>query len=366
MKIGIDGRAFQGNLTGIGKYVSELCRVLDRCLPDARFYIYSQLPICMPVNSKRWIHRQDPSILAKYMKSVLWLKLSCGRLCSQDDLDAFWSIGHFSPRLSKKIKRILIVHDVIFRVLPESMPLFHLSSHKLFFKKEVNRANLIITNSMGTSERLNQYYGRNADIIINPPVSKSFYPRSRQQIQKFLKKYNISSPYLLSVAKKAPIKNLQMLIRVYIKMKKEGSLPKHNLVLVGGDGWRYKGTHSLLSRNENNGIIDLGYIPENELPILYSGSDIFIFPSIYEGFGIPVLEARMCGARIVTSDIPELHEAGGDNAIYIVPSEEGIKKGILECINNKSDINCNKQIHHSAEAKAIELARAFKDLVKEL
>ena len=99
MKIGIDGRALQRNRAGIGRYIFELCRELDKVLSDATFYLYSQIPVEMPVRTKRWVPRIDQFPYSKNMKSVAWLKFRCGCLCKTDNLDVFWASSTFLPKL---------------------------------------------------------------------------------------------------------------------------------------------------------------------------------------------------------------------------------------------------------------------------
>ena len=100
----------------------------------------------------------------------------------------------------------------------------------------------------------------------------------------------------------------------------------HKLLLVGDRGWKDSSIVELVRNSES--VIRLGFVDDTSLAALYSGADAMIYPSTYEGFGMPVLEARACGARVVTSDLPELREAGGDDAIYVTPTEEGICSGI--------------------------------------
>ncbi len=129
-----------------------------------------------------------------------------------------------------------------------------------------------------------------------------------------------------------PIKNLDLLVKTFINIKNQGLLPQYKLVLIGGKGWKYKNLVDRIACNERDPIVSRGYVTNEDLPPLYTGAEIFIFPSIYEGFGMPVLEARACGTRVVTTDIPELREAGGSDAIYIKPTQESIQQGILDAL----------------------------------
>jgi glycosyltransferase involved in cell wall biosynthesis len=334
LKIGIDGRALQGNLTGVGVYIYELCRHLDKYLPDAVFFIYTNAPVTMPVIAKRWLLRFDSGIIARHLKPVLWLKVRCGYFCRKDELDIFWGTASFLPKLPAKVKTITTVFDLNFKICPETMSFAHLLAHKLFFVKDLRKTEKIITISQGTSKKIFKLTGRMPDGVVRPGASEYFSPQPEDKVKDYLKTLGINKPYILSVATWEPRKNLQLLINVFLAMKKQGLLPRYKLVLAGGSGWKDRQIHDLLeSKFAKDNIIQLGHVPHSQLPMIYSGAEIFAFPSQYEGFGIPVLEARSCGVKIVTSDTSELREAGGDDAVYVKPTFEGIRDGLMLSIN---------------------------------
>ncbi len=355
MRIGIDGRALQGAQTGVGRYVCELCRELDRALPTAQFFVYSSVPFEMPVLSERWVLRLDKSPLAKYMKPVLWIKYRCGFLCKKDNLDVFWGAATFLPQLPCTVQTVITVYDLNFKIVPETMSITHRWAFRLFFKKDVARANAVTAISRGSSDRLFSLFGRAADAIVYPAIDASFSPQSEARVQEVLLQHALSGPYLLAVATWEPRKNLELLIHTFLGMKKQGLLSEHKLVLVGGRGWKDQRLAALLSGADS--IIPLGYVPDDQLAPLYSGADIFIFPSIYEGFGMPVAEARACGTKVVASDTPELREAGGENVIYIVPTAEGIQDGILKALPQpKMRAKTNSANIRSWKSSAVTLA----------
>ncbi len=327
MKIGIDGRALQGSRTGVGRYVFELCKELDRQLPEALFYVYSNIPLEMPVSSGRWILRIDPFPWVARMKSLIWLKMRCGVLCREDDLDVFWGAATFLPNLPRSVRTIITSYDLNFLFAPDTMSLTHRWAFKLFFKRDLERADSVLAISQGTSDRLGKFYGRAADGIVYPSVGVSFKPQSEVTILETLSQLGLSRPYILAVATWEPRKNLELLMGAFINIKKKGFLEEYKLVLAGGRGWKDERLATFLAGN--NDVIPIGFVPDQHLAPLYSGAAIFIFPSIYEGFGMPVLEARACGTKVITTDSPELREAGGRDAIYIFPIEHEIEKALL-------------------------------------
>jgi glycosyltransferase involved in cell wall biosynthesis len=333
MRIGIDGRELASERRGIGRYVFELSRELDRHLPDAEFLVYNRAPVSLPVESDRWIMRVDPSRLGRRLSPLLWLKARAGLICRRDELDVFWGTSAFLPALATNVRTVLTVHDLCHVFTPETFHPLHLMGVRLFFARDVRRADTVLAVSEGTSNRLYEHLGRRADAIVSPAVREGFAPRSDQASEVCRNHYHLVGPYVLTVAAWEPRKNLERLVHAFVKMKERGLLTDHKLVLVGKKGSRFKGLVELLERDAGRHTQPLGYVADEYLPALYAGADCFVLPSAYEGFGVPLLEARACGIPVVTSDTPELREAGGPDAIYIEPTEEGIQAGILTAIS---------------------------------
>lgn len=329
IRIGIDGRELEEQRRGIGRYVFELCRELDRVLPNAEVYVYSRVPIEMPVISSRWIPRVEPSSLWQRLSPLLWLKLRGGALCRNDGLDVYWGAAVFLPKLGSKVRTVSTVYDLCFQLTPESLVFRHLQGVRICFARDVLRADTVLSISDGTAARLQSYLGRKADAIVRPAVGDSFRRQTTNDVLTCRQKYGLSFPYILCVASWEPRKNLERLVRTFVEMKSSGVVGDRKLVLVGKRGCRYERLEGLIEDCGMDHVRPLGYVPDEQLPSLYTGADVFVCPSIYEGFGIPVLEARACGTPVVASNTPELREAGGSDAIYVEPTEEGIRTGIL-------------------------------------
>jgi glycosyltransferase involved in cell wall biosynthesis len=358
IRVGIDGRALLGDRSGIGRYVRELCREVDHAMPDAMFYVYSPMPVEMPMASARWIARVDESPLARLCKAALWLKLRAGALCRADMIDAFIGSAVFLPKLESQVRTVSIVYDLNFIHAPETMPFTTRWSYKLFFDNDVRRASRVVAISKGTSDRLEAYLGRRADAIISPAVSSDFRPRTPGEIANVLGHFGIMAPYLIAVGTREPRKNVELVLSSFLAMKEKGELKHHGLVLVGKRGWKNERFERLLARSSDKQIFPLGYVSDEYLPALYSGADALVFPSRYEGFGMPVLEARACGTRVVATDIPEIREAGGDECLYIQPNAEGIREGILKALTMPRpmiDVKCLPSWRSGAQIMASQL-----------
>jgi glycosyltransferase involved in cell wall biosynthesis len=204
---------------------------------------------------------------------------------------------------------------------------------KMFFEASLSRADAIVTNSQGTADRLSAIMGYNAAAVVRPGVSSTFTPQTDGRVAEILTKHSVRRPYVLGVGTLEPRKGIDLLIRAFSSLQSKLDLADYTLVLVGERGWR-AGSLTRLLNGSGPRITWLGFVEDTELIALYSGCDVFVYPSKYEGFGMPVLEARACGARVVTSDSPELREAGGNDAIYVDSSADGIIGGIARSINS--------------------------------
>src|SRR5271170_5432199 len=332
VRIGVDGRRLGPNRKGIGRYVWELCKELDRILPTAQFFLYSPKPPELPPISRRWSIRIDDSAVGQRLPNNLWLATRAGLMSRRDNLDAFWAGTGLLPLLGLKTRSVLTVHDLVQKVAPETMDFKALMATRLFFSRSLAKADAIVTNSSGTAERLEKTFGYRAAAVVRPGLSRVFQPHPESHTTEILARYGVSRPYLLSVSTLEPRKGLEQLIRSFLRMKANGMIADHKLLLVGDRGWKDSSIVELVRNSES--VIRLGFVDDTSLAALYSGADAMIYPSTYEGFGMPVLEARACGARVVTTDLPELREAGDEYVIYVQPTLEGVKTGILQAIGS--------------------------------
>jgi len=327
LRIGLYGAPLAGIRSGIGRYVHELCQRLDGLLPEAEFFVYSPAPIAQAFPSGRWQVRIDNSARTR-LGGYAWLKFGSARLIEQDRLHAFWATRTLLPPLPASTGTVSTVYDLNHLIVPATMSPANRWAHALWLRRDVRRSDLVLAISSGTAERCARMLGRECDGVARPGTDASYRQQSEQRITEVLSRHGLEKPYLLAVGTLEPRKNIAALIEAFLALRAQGNLPGHTLALVGASGWKQKN----LSRRFGdgvNGIRFLGYVPENDLPALYSGTELFVMPSLYEGYGIPAAEARACGACVLASDIPELREAGGLNTRYVQPTTSGLMAGIL-------------------------------------
>lgn len=331
MLIGIDGRPFYGAAAGTGRYVGELCRQLDSLLPEARFKVYGNRAMQLPISSPRWEARGDASALWSRIPASAWYFARAGHLARQDGVNLFWGSANFLPKgLSPQTPAVLTVYDIVHHLYPQTMSCKHRMAYKIFFRAGLRRANQIIAISQGTADRLRQHFGVPVHAIVKPQVGGNFHPPMPGEVQAVRGKYDIPPRYLLSVSTLEPRKNLGTLVRALVALAQSGQAQGLALVLVGQRGWKNSPLLAQLATARQSGvtITELGYVPDADLPALYAAAVAVVMPSLYEGFGMPILEALHCGATVLASDTPETREAGGQAAIYIAPTEHALQTAI--------------------------------------
>jgi len=212
------------------------------------------------------------------------------------------------------------------------MPPATLWAYRLFFATDVRRAGRIASNSLGTARRLMESLGRASDIVAPPGVGPNFYVPSEEEVAAMLPQVGGHRPFILALATLEPRKNLGLLIDAYVALRTAGHLDGYELVIAGAKGWGKPALPPAEPEWLAREIRYIGFVPNEVLPSLFRAAQLFVFPSVYEGYGMPVAEAVACGARVLATDIPELREAGGDAAFYVPADISSLKKGILAAL----------------------------------
>lgn len=238
-------------------------------------------------------------------------------------------------------KRITTIHDMAFQAYPETVAkkTHHWLDRNL--RKYCQRADLILTVSEFSRQEIHRYMGiplERIEVVYNGVDLKHYYPRTEQEIRDVTKELHIPGKYLLYLGTLEPRKNIETLITAYWELKKRmADAPK--LVLAGKKGWMYD---SIFESVKDFGLIQdvifTGYVKEEAVPALLSGAEAFVFPSLYEGFGIPPLEAMACGTPVITSNTSSLPEVVKDAGILIPPKDSRMLAQKMEELLTDQDL----------------------------
>jgi glycosyltransferase involved in cell wall biosynthesis len=235
---------------------------------------------------------------------------------------------------------VVSIHDLSFEHLPQTFNRRSRTQLRLTVRHSAKRAARILSLSEHTRRDIIETYGITPQRVTAIPLAAPahFGPISdNRELQRVRHNYGIDRDYILSVGSIQPRKNLARLVRAYASLRGEGSADKlPRLVLVGKCAWLYDKTlRALDETNVKDAVILTGYVPERDLPALYSGALCFVYPSYFEGFGLPPLEAMKCGAPVVVGNKTSLPEVVGDAALTVDPFDiEAIAGAIRRVIND--------------------------------
>ena len=187
----------------------------------------------------------------------------------------------------------------------------------------VRAAGAIIAVSHHTKRDLVEIYGAPPDKVhvVHEGIDAGFAPAAPAEVQRVRGQYSPGRPYLLMVGTLEPRKNHAAALRTLARLKAQGF--DHRLLIVGGGGWLFSPIGQMVEQLGLAGDVTFtGYVPAADLPALYTGADCVLLPSLYEGFGFPVLEAMACGAPVVCSNVSSLPEVAGDAALLVTPEDD--------------------------------------------
>lgn len=330
MIIGIDGSRLGVKSSGIGRYLLGLLPALDRLMPEAEFILYTKRNTSLHLPSERWTVKSDPNQFCQKLPNVFWTRFRLGMLAAQDQIEVFWAANTLTPLHLGNIPIVTTVYDLNHLLVPQSMSFINRHAHRQWLANDIRNSCVVVAISNGTSLRMLRSLGRQADYVAKPGIPLADISLTTTEAEIELDNLGITKPYLLAVGTREPRKNLAATIAAVSLLKQSNhAFVKHRLVLAGAKGWG----NDPLRKTAPEWILPLGYVSDRQLVALYKHAEVFIFPSLYEGFGIPVSEALLFGCPVVTTDIPELHEAGNHTVIYIATTPEAIAEGINQAIS---------------------------------
>jgi len=365
MRIGIDYTAAVQQSAGIGRYTRELIRALSHVDDENVYTLFSagrdQNEASWPDNYRR---RSLP--LTDRHLAILWqrLRLPLPVELITGPIDIFHSPDFVLPPVARA-KTALTVHDLSFMRYPEcsSPPLLdYLMRH---VPRSVARADLILADSQSTLRDLVEllHVEKERIQVVYPAIDDRFQPVPLANAQAVLDRYGIHRPYILGLGTLQPRKNYPRLIQAFAQLREERGIP-HQLVIGGGWGWLGEDIDDTITKLGLEEQVQLaGFIDDADLPALYSGAALFSFPSLYEGFGIPVLEAMACGTPVVTSNISSLPEAAGDAALMVDPLDvSDIAQAMWRALDD-SDLRLDLIGRGMIQSKVFTWERSAKELL---
>lgn len=325
LRIGFDAKRLFNNFTGLGNYSRNLLYHLCACFPEYSYYLYTphivSNALTEPFLDKDIFRVRRSAALVK----PYWRSYSIVRDMKKDGVDLFHGLSHEIPfGIGKSgIRTVVTIHDLIFKVYPDTYPFHDRTIYDLKFRYSCRNADAVIAISESTRNDIIQYYGIPSEKIhVIPPAFDDDYllPIDPAFTGHVRKKHNLPSEYMLYVGSITERKNLMTIIQAYSLLEEKDRTP---LVIVGeGHKYKKKVLDAIHKYKLESRCIFIGNIHHTEeLRAIYSNAMLFLFPSLYEGFGLPVMEALLCRTPVITSSTSSLPEAGGTDTCYVKPTD---------------------------------------------
>ena len=358
LRIGIDATAIpHRERVGAGNYIFDLVRALARADAENEYFVFAK-----PVHIDEWRIEQAnfhfiPGGSHARPVRLLWEQTALARLCRQYRIDVLHS-PHYTAPVFCRSRSVVTFCDTIFFSHPE----LHTLSKRLFFRQMMKlaarRASAIITISASTARDVAHLFEGTLPpekVRVTTLAASSHFRllNDAAGVERICRKYNLQAgQFILYVGALEPRKNVPTLLHAYRALVDRGF--QQRLAIVGRRGWMFKDIFTTAKTLKLEGrVIFTGYVPDEELPYLYNGARVFAYPSLYEGFGLPVLEAMACGAPVVTSNASSMPEIVGEAGLLVDPHD---RRQLTEAIER---LIVDDDLHHALQEQGVRRAADF-------
>lgn len=349
MKIGIISDSLNQSLAGVGNYTYNLIKNLNRLTRrEQSIHIINYKKNKLFPNDKIIINNPF-----RVYKTYTWYLFLAMKLQEQK-LDVIHNPSQVPTFLRFKQKYIITVHDLTPYITPKESKFGRPLLYKLLFPRTLKTADKIIVVSKSTREDLIHYFNISEEkiTVVREAADEKFRPLNELELMGVKHKYELDFPTILYVGTLEARKNLPTLIKAFYNLKKKKI--EHKLIIAGKKGWKYKNIFAMIHQlNLQSEVMFTGYVPTEDLPALYNVADLFVYPSLYEGFGLPPLEAMACGIPVITSNTSSLPEVVGDAGIMIDPYDVD---GLADAMHN---VLTNEGLREDMIKKGLERAKLF-------
>jgi len=348
MKIGVDARLLSRPLTGIGRYTLEMCRALSK-ITNISLYLYSPAPIRADaaigletaiIRTGAW----DNGLLRQ-----LWSESYLPLWAKRDGVDLFWGPTHRLPRwLPRNMARVVTIHDLVWKYASETMrPLSRLlESYQM--PLAVHIADAVVADSQATADVVMEEFCLDIVRLTVVPLGANL-TESTASFES-LRQFGVERPYFLFVGTLEPRKNLVNLLAAYASLP-ESVKKETMLAIAGGKGWGGVDLQDTITRLDLGKYVRLlGYVDELALATLYANAQFLAMPSLYEGFGLPLVEAMAHGTPVLTANNSSMPEVAGDAGLLVDAQDIGsIANGLNLLITNEA---LRKKLAENAKSNA--------------
>ena len=330
---------------GVSRYIRQLVRHLPLVPGDERYRLYTNRHVTSwpEVEGERLSLAPARLPTLSPVLRILWEQTVLPALVLRDHLDLLHCPLNVSPAIAH-VPVVLTIHDVTFLRYPDRFSRLKQRYLATFTRFSARRAARILADSAATKEDVHRAFGvpRERVDVVYPGVDEDFRPldpakpEDAAQLAAFRRQHGLPEQLVLYQGTLEPRKNVDTLVRAFAMAVQRG-LP-HTLVLAGGKGWGYQAIFRAVEESgARHRIRFAGYVPREEQPLWYNAAQLFVYPSQYEGFGLPPLEAMACGVPVITSNTSSLPEVVGEAGIMVDPADvEALAEAMLAVAEDES------------------------------
>lgn len=322
MHLGFDAKRLFNNFTGLGNYSRTLLRNLAEYSPDSAFFLFSPKAE-QHEETTFFFHNPTFQIISPSgIRKAGWRSKGMIRDLKKQSIDLYHGLSHELPRGIEKsgISTVVTIHDLIYRHYPKQYKRFDNFIYDQKFSHACQKADMVVAISESTKRDIQHFFGTAEEkikVIYQSCDERFLLDRPPSIRQEVLDKYELPANFSLYVGSLIPRKNLMGIVEAIAQLPDD---LKHPLVIIGGGGAAYK--KAVCAKAQQLGVADLLYFKSvsfADLPVLYQSAQVFLYPSRYEGFGIPVIEALNSGTPVITSNKSSLPEAAGPDSLLVDP-----------------------------------------------
>ena len=340
MRIGFDATPLIAPYSGVGTYAANLLRALQMESQE-------KIVILAPPSTNGWYRPISNKTL--WMQLVLPYEISCLGL----DICHF---TNFVAPLGCPCPTVITIHDMTLWKFPELHPTRRLAAMRPIIPLAARHASAVIAVSESAKADIVSILDIDPDkvYVVYEAPAKHFHPiNDEEHLIQIRTRYHLTDPFILYVGTLEPRKNIVRLLEAFAELRQLGTVP-HHFVIIGNRGWKDSPIFGAVERlNISSYVRFIGQIPVEDLAALYNLAEAFVFPSLYEGFGLPVIEAMACGAPVITSRRGSLQEIANDAAEFIDPIDvQSIKQGLLRVL-------CDSSYAHELSQRGLQRAAQF-------
>ena len=352
---------------GINKYIQNLLQYLPQADPEMAFTVFLGEP--------RYVGAPGLDLRLSRLPThhpparIVWEQALQPWAIRQEGLDLIHNLAYVGSLVSP-CPSVVTVHDLSFLHYPQGFRTINLFYLRLFTRLSVRQARRIIADSESTKRDVMRHYGLSPSRVdaVHIGVDTRYQPLPAARVADFRAEQGLPDRFILFVGTLEPRKNIGRLLQPYALLSQE----RPPLIIVGAKGWLYEQVFALReSLNLDDEVHFVGYVPGEDLPLWYNAADLFVYPSLYEGFGLPPLEAMACGTPVVASNASSLPEVVGEAGLLVDPNDVEALTGAMEQALGDADLRGTMRARGLTQARcfswekmAVETADIYRQILE--